>query len=485
MAERNREVDEDRCITFRVGINLGDIVIDGEDILGDGVNVAARLQEIAEPGGIALSDRVHEDVRDRLDAVFADDGEHALKNIARPIRVWRWSAKAQQAGPISGHKAAVRAGADKPSIVVLPFENMSGDAEQEFFADGLSEDIITALSRFHSFDVVGRNTAFTFKGRSVDLKTVAQKLGVQYILEGSVRKAGNRVRITAQLIEGLADHHIWAERYDRELDDIFQVQDEIIEIIVATLAHKVDAEETERRIRTHDTDRDAYDCYLTGREYFFTRTRQTHYRSIALIDRAIELDPEFARAHGFRAWLKAYGCRYGWSDNSKQSLDEAMSSALKALSLDPSDYDVHWRLAVAYLHARRFDKAEGEYRKAQALNPNHAGFLISSPCPELQALPPHPSRRCPSAAAWPPTGSDRRIYTAADSSRSHSSQGSSGLPGRRGSGRRWRRGRARSALAASCGRPEISPQTAPPPWPDHGRSCGTSRPRVWGYARAG
>ena len=222
MAERNREVDEDRRIIFRVGINLGDIVIDGEDILGDGVNVAARLQEIAEPGGIALSARVHEDVRDRLDAAFADDGEHALKNIARPMRVWRWPANVQQAGPIAGQKAAVRAGADKPSIVVLPFENMSGEAGQEFFADGLSEDIITALSRFHSFDVVGRNTAFTFKGRSVDLKTVAQELGVRYILEGSVRKAGNRVRITAQLIDGLVDHNIWAERYDRELEDIFQ-----------------------------------------------------------------------------------------------------------------------------------------------------------------------------------------------------------------------------------------------------------------------
>ena len=375
VAEHNSGLPEDKRIEFRVGINLGDVIIDGDDIHGDGVNVAARLEGIADPSGICISGAVYDQVRDRVDAIFEDMGEQEVKNIDRPVRMWRWLPDRGVTGGDTAPPEKPLPLPDKPSIVVLPFENMSGEAEQEFFADGLSEDIITALSRFHSFDVVGRNTAFTFKGRSVDLKTVAQELGVQYILEGSVRKAGNRVRISAQLIDGLADHHIWAERYDRELDDIFQVQDEIIEIIVATLAHKVDAEETERRIRTHETDRDAYDCYLTGREYFFTRTRQAHYRSIALIDRAIELDPEFARAHGFRAWLKAYGCRYGWSDNSKQCLDEAMSSALKALSLDPSDYDVHWRLAVAYLHARQFDKAEGEYRKAQALNPNHAGFL--------------------------------------------------------------------------------------------------------------
>ncbi len=374
MTERNRNIDADRRITFRIGVNLGDIIIEGEDILGDGVNIAARLQEIAEPGGVTVSNRVHEDVRDRLDFAFKDVGEKSLKNIARPIHVWQWWPD----GPVDANSAPAHRPllvADKPSIAVLPFENMSGDPEQQFFADGISEDIITALSRFHSLEVVGRNTSFTLKGRSVDPKQVSKELCARYILEGSVRKAGNRVRITAQLIDGVADRHIWAERYDRELEDVFRVQDEIIEIIVGTLVHKVDSEETERRIQLAQTDRDAYDCYLTGREYFFARTKATTDKSLELMERAIELDPNFARAYAFKAWLKSYEYRYGWSDNTKQCLDDALEAALKALSLDSSDYDVHWRLAVVYLHKRQFDKARAEYQKAQSLNPNHAGFL--------------------------------------------------------------------------------------------------------------
>ncbi len=222
MAERNTSVDADRRITFRIGVNLGDVIIDGEDILGDGVNIAARLQEIAEPGGVTVSSRVHEDVRDRLDFVFEDVGEKSLKNIARPVHVWRWSPD----GPVDESSTVADAplpAPDRPSIAVLPFENMSDDSEQQFFADGITEDIITALSRFHSLDVVGRNSSFAYEGKSVDLKRVSKELSAQYILEGSVRKAGNRVRISAQLIDGVADRHIWAERYDRELEDVFAV----------------------------------------------------------------------------------------------------------------------------------------------------------------------------------------------------------------------------------------------------------------------
>jgi len=375
MAERNADLPDDERMLLRIGINVGEVIIEDDDIFGDGVNVAARLEALSEPGGITLSDDAHRQVRDRMDVSWKDGGEYEVKNIARPIQIWRWIAIGPEIADTTDNDSGERTGGEKPSIVVLPFTNMSDDPEQEFFADGLSEDLITALSRFHSFDVVGRNTAFTFKGLSVDLKHVAQELGVHYILEGSVRKAGNRVRITAQLIDGLGNSHIWAERYDRELDDVFEVQDEIIEVIVATLAHKIDSEETERRIRSQATGQDAYDYYLTGREYFFFRNRNMHIKSVALIDKALELDPEFARAHGFRAWLKAYGCRYGWSDNSERCMAEAMSSALKGLSLDPSDYDVHWRLGVVYLHARQFGKALSEYRKAQSLNPNHAGFL--------------------------------------------------------------------------------------------------------------
>ena len=387
--ERHEGGAEDRQIRFRIGINLGDVVAQDGDLLGDGVNIAARLEGLAPPGGICLAGNVYEQVRDRLDLLLEDLGEREVKNIARPVRVWQWTpspaAAPAETTDAPGTLSATLSGThsenlsetppDKPAIVVLPFANMSGDSEQEFFADGLTEDIITALSRFHSFDVIGRNTAFTYKGRAVDLKTVSKDLGAQYILEGSVRKAGNRVRITAQLIDGLADSHIWAERYDRELDDIFQVQDEIIEIIVATLAAKVDTEETERRVRAGEANRDAYDCYLTGREYFFARNRSDHQKSLALMDRAIALDGNFAHAHGFKAWLKAYEYRYGWRDDPELSLDIALKEALKALSLDASDYDGHWRLAVVYLHRRQFDKAEAEYQKARALNPNHAGFL--------------------------------------------------------------------------------------------------------------
>jgi adenylate cyclase len=316
MAERNRCIEAERRITFRIGVNLGDIIIEGEDILGDGVNVAARLQEIAEPGGVTVSDRVHEDVRDRLGFIFTDAGEKSLKNIARPVQVWRWLPDGPSAA-VSASAVPPPPASERPTVAVLPFESLSDDPEQHFFADGISEDIITALAKFHSLDVVGRNTSFAYRGRSVGLKQVSEALGVRYILEGSVRKAGKRVRITAQLIDGAADRHIWAERYDRELEDVFQVQDEIIEIIVATLAHKVDSEETERRAQLARTDRDAYDCYLTGREYFFARTKAANDEALALMERAIELDPNFARAHSFKAWLKAYRYRHGWSDEQR------------------------------------------------------------------------------------------------------------------------------------------------------------------------
>ncbi|MFP6772118.1 MAG: FlgO family outer membrane protein [Alphaproteobacteria bacterium] len=220
MAERNREVEDNRRIVFRIGINLGDIIIEGDDILGDGVNIAARLQEIAEPGGIAISARVHEDVRDRLDEMFTDSGEQTLKNIARPVRVWPWMAQTPTARTSADTPLHLP---DKPSIAVLPFDNMSGVVEQEYFADGIAEDIISALSHMPWFFLISRNSSLSFKGQSRDVTQMAEELGVQYVLEGSVRKAGNRVRITAQLIDARNDRHLWADRFDRELDDIFAV----------------------------------------------------------------------------------------------------------------------------------------------------------------------------------------------------------------------------------------------------------------------
>ena len=227
MSERNFGIGKDRQIQFRIGINLGDIIIEGDDILGDGVNIAARLQEIAEPGGIAISQRVFEDVQDRLDIQFVDFGEQKLKNIARAAHVWRWQPNDQPAaaGPEARETPAYEPLAlpDKPSIAVLPFDNMSGDPDQDYFADGITEDIITALSKFRWFFVIARNSTFVYKGRAIDVRDVGQELGVRYVLEGSVRKAGNRVRITAQLIDAETSNHVWAERYDRSLEDIFEV----------------------------------------------------------------------------------------------------------------------------------------------------------------------------------------------------------------------------------------------------------------------
>jgi adenylate cyclase len=233
MAERNAGTPEDRRMLFRVGINLGDIIIDGDDIHGDGVNVAARLEALSEPGSIAISGNVHEQVQGKIDVQFIDDGAHGVKNIAKPVRVWRWSPMQTSTTSAVG---VVSDGAlplpDKPSIAVLPFENMSGDAEQEYFADGMTEDIITDLSRFENLFVIARNTSFTYKGKRVDVKDVARELGVRFILEGSVRKAGTRVRITAQLIDGQDGGHLWAERYDGALEDVFDLQEQVTRQVV-------------------------------------------------------------------------------------------------------------------------------------------------------------------------------------------------------------------------------------------------------------
>jgi TolB-like protein/class 3 adenylate cyclase len=241
MAERNAESSDDARIAFRVGINLGDIIIDGDDIHGDGVNVAARLEAIAEPGGICISDAAYQQVRDRLDAAFEDSGEQALKNIARPVRVYRVRLNG---GPAPAASPAL-ALPDKPSIAVLPFQNMSGDPEQEYFADGMVEEIITALSRFRQLFVIARNSSFTYKGRAVDVKQVGRELGVRYVLEGSVRKAASRVRITGQLIDAATGAHLWADRFDGGLEDVFELQDQITASVVGAIAPKL--EQAERR----------------------------------------------------------------------------------------------------------------------------------------------------------------------------------------------------------------------------------------------
>jgi adenylate cyclase len=259
MAERNAEVPKDKRIEFRVGINFGDIIFEGDDIFGDGVNVAARLEGLAEPGGICVSSRVYEDARGKLDVTFEDVGEQTLKNIERPVRVYR----VRTGGAAASSRPALPL-PDKPSIAVLPFQNMSGDPEQEYFAEGIVEEITTVLSRFHQLFVIARNSSFTYKDRAVDVKQVGRELGVRYVLEGSVRKAANRVRITGQLVDAVTGAHLWADRFDGGLEDIFDLQDHVTASVVGAIAPKLEQAEIERAKRKPTESLDAYDYYLRG-----------------------------------------------------------------------------------------------------------------------------------------------------------------------------------------------------------------------------
>ena len=294
MAKRNAEVPQDKRIELRMGIHVGDVLIEEDDIFGDGVNVAARLEGIAEPGGICFSRAAFEQVEGKIDASFEDGGDQQLKNIARPIRIYRINF----AAPVRSATLMLPA---KPSIAVLPFQNMSGDPEQDYFADGMVEDIITGLSRIKWLFVIARNSSFTYKGRTVDVKQVGRELGVRYVLEGSVRKVGSRVRITCQLIEGETGAHIWAERYDRPLDDIFALQDEITLSVVGAIEPNLRLAEVERAKRKRPDSLDAYDLVLQALPDVYSRMPEQSQRALRLLARALELDPTYALAHACAA----------------------------------------------------------------------------------------------------------------------------------------------------------------------------------------
>ena len=328
MAARNADLPGDTRIDFRIGVNLGDIIIDGDDIYGDGVNVAARLQEVAETGGVAISAAAHDQIAGKVEAAFEDVGEHELKNIAKPVRVYRWA----EGTAGSPGESAPLALPDKPSIGVLPFTNMSGDPEQEYFSDGITEDIITELSRFRTLFVIARNSSFAFKGQAVDIGEVGRKLGVQYVVEGSVRKAGNRVRITAQLVEAESGNHVWAERYDRDLEDIFAVQDEVARTIVATVAGRVDDAGAERTQRRPTNDMAAYDYLLRANRHVHRYTKSDTAKARSYIEKAIELDPEIARAYALLANLDVWD--WFWREGGSESLDRAWAQLQKAIALD-------------------------------------------------------------------------------------------------------------------------------------------------------
>jgi adenylate cyclase len=374
MARRNADVSPARWIQFRIGINLGDVIVDEDDIFGDGVNVAARLETLAEPGGICVSAAVCDQVGGRLeDVVFEDLGEQSVKNITRPIRVFRVRLE-QNAGiaPEGAKDAAVpTANAKKPSIAVLPLVNMSGDPEQEFFADGLTEDIITELSRFHDLLVISRNSTFVYKGKAVKVQEVAREFGVDYVLEGSVRKAGDRIRVTVQLIDAETDRHIWAERFDRELEDIFAIQDEMTRAIVATLQGRVEAATHDRAKRKPTDNMVAYECVLAAKVLHHRSTRADNAQAQELLDRALALDPNYAHAHAWKACVLGQTWVYDWCGDRDATFQQVAAELEVSLALDDNDSDVHRILAALNLNRDDHDKAAYHQERALALNPNY------------------------------------------------------------------------------------------------------------------
>ena len=367
IAEQNSGVPLDQRIEFRIGIHVGDIIFDDNDIFGDGVNIAARLEGLAEPGGICVSGRVQEDVRGKLDIAFEDAGEQQLKNIAWPVRVYRVR--------LSGEAAQLRpalALPDKPSIAVLPFTNMSGDPEQDYFADGMTEDIITGLSRARWLFVIARNSSFAYKGRSTDVKQVAQELGVRYVLEGSVRKVGERVRISAQLAEGASGRQLWAKRYDRELSDIFAMQDEITETIIGAVEPELGKVERRRSAGKRPDNLDAWDLYQRGMSHLYEYTKDDLQRARQYFAQAIARDPQLGPAHSGLAETYYYEGVYGFADSISDNREKALAPALRAVVLDAEDAGAHCTLGRAYYMRRAYDAAFRELKTALELNPSLA-----------------------------------------------------------------------------------------------------------------
>jgi adenylate cyclase len=381
MAERNQGVPEDRRMLFRIGINLGDILIEGDDILGDGVNVAARLEGIAEPGGICISSSAYEQVRGKVAVEFTGLGEQFLKNIERPVRAY--------AAEPQGHHGTVQPRAmpsypgiqkalslpDKPSIAVLPFQNMSNDPEQEYFADGVVEEIITALSRFKSLFVIARNSSFTYKGKAVDIKQVGRELGVRYVLEGSVRRAGGRVRITAQLIEAATGTHVWADKIDGSLEDIFGLQDDVTVQVVGSIAPSILEAEISRALLKPTGRQDAYDCYLKALSFHYAQSRDNIKEALLLLEHAIELDPNYSWAKAFAAYL--YALRVDLKFGGLEDIHKGVRLAREALASSRDDPNTIGFAAhvLGYL-AHENDIALAAMDRALQMNPNSFDLLV-------------------------------------------------------------------------------------------------------------
>jgi adenylate cyclase len=379
MTVENADTPQDIRIEFRIGIHVGDIIIDDDDIFGDGVNIAARLEGIAEPGGICISDDAQRQIRGKIDIALDDMGEQTLKNIAEPMRTWRThigDAAASETSKNVSVGSAPLALPDKPSIAVLPFQNLSGDPEQEYFADGIAEDIITELSRYPDLFVVARNSSFTYRGKAGRITDVARELGVHYVLEGSVRRAGNRLRISAQLIDGTSGKHLWAERYDRNLEDLFSIQDEVTQSIVGVLPARIESAALEHTIRKPPSSFDAHDHLLRGIYCHHLETLDANREADVHFDRAIELDPRFAPAYAWKACTIGQALNKEFQARTPELRDQSIQLVERAMGIDENDSECHRIMCRLALMQGQFPRSEHHLERALALNPNDPRLVV-------------------------------------------------------------------------------------------------------------
>jgi len=369
VAEDGAATDDGDRLSFRIGINLGDVIVDGEDIHGDGVNIAARLEGMAQPGGICLSADAYRQVKGKIEVAFEDLGERKLKNIAEPVHVYSVATGADETGP-AAQGTANPALPDKPSIAVLPFDNMSSLPDQDFLADGISEDIITALSKLHSLFVIARNSSFAFRGQQLDVREIGKRLGVRYIVEGSVRRSGDRARITAQLVDAVEDKHIWAERYDRDLADIFSVQDEVTLAIVQAVGLRLNLSEQQRALRKPPESLDAWENYQRGMWHLFTYSPEECEAAHSFLTRAITLDPGFAAAHACLGYTHCLRVLHDISEGPARDIDAALGFGREAVRLDDREAFGYLTIGRARIFQQRYDEAIAAIDQAIAINPN-------------------------------------------------------------------------------------------------------------------
>jgi adenylate cyclase len=375
VASRRSAGPEEGRLLYRIGINLGDIIVEPDDIYGDGVNLATRLQGLAEPGGILLSGDAYRHVKGKLNTGFEDLGEQVVRGITEPVRTYR--VLSAGLAPVGKRDAAVPRshGPSMPPIIVLPFDNLGGDMDQGYFSDGITNDIITDLSKYSELFVIASHTAFAYKGKHVKVQDISRELGVRYLVEGSVQRAEDRVRINAQLIDASSGRHLWAERFDRPMRDVFRLQDEIVQTIVGTLVGRVGISEHQRALHSRTDSLEAYDVYLRGRAAWHDWSKESNERAHQLFAKAIELDPTFAPAYGYLSYTLIQAMLIGGAQT-PDVLQRATELAQKAVALGPSDADNYWSMAVAYLYSRDFEKGMAAFERAVEINPNNPNLLV-------------------------------------------------------------------------------------------------------------